>query len=320
MSVQGVSSSLPEEVQVEMYRKIKGLENVQFMRSAYAIEYDSIDPTILKRSLEHKEISNLFFAGQINGSSGYEEAAAQGLIAGINAACNIKGMEPFILDRSEAYIGVLIDDLATKGTDEPYRMMTSRAEYRLTLRQDNADIRLTRKGYELGLVSEERFKKMLTKEKLLTDELERLSKIVVTPTEEVNNFIESLSSTPLRTAWTLYDLIKRPELDYELISPLDPERKPLPKEIRMLVETEIKYEGYIKKQMIQIEQFKRLEYKKLPEGIDYSEVKGLSNEAKQKLSKITPDSVGQASRISGVTPADINVLLIHLEQRRRSEA
>lgn len=320
MYVQGVSSSLPEEVQVEMYRKIKGLENVQFMRSAYAIEYDSIDPTILKRSLEHKEISNLFFAGQINGSSGYEEAAAQGLIAGINAACNIKGLEPFILDRSEAYIGVLIDDLATKGTDEPYRMMTSRAEYRLTLRQDNADLRLTRKGYELGLVSEERLQKMLTKEKLLMDELERLSKIVVTPTEEVNSFIESLSSTPLRTAWTLYDLIKRPELDYELISPLDPERKSLPKEIRMLVETEIKYEGYIKKQMIQIEQFKKLENKKLPEDIDYSEVKGLSNEAKQKLAKIIPDSVGQASRISGVTPADINVLLIHLEQRRRSEA
>lgn len=319
MYVQGVSSSLPEEIQIQMYRKIKGLENVQFMRSAYAIEYDSIDPTILKRTLEHKHIQNLFFAGQINGSSGYEEAAAQGLVAGINAACNIKSLKPLILDRSEAYIGVLIDDLVTKGTDEPYRMMTSRAEYRLTLRQDNADLRLTRRGYELGLVSEERYEKMLNKEKLLHEELARLSGIVVTPIDEVNTFLKGLSSTPLRTAWTLYDLIKRPELDYDAIAALDPTRQPLPKEIRLLVDTEIKYEGYIKKQMIQIEQFKKLENKKLPVDINYSDVKGLSNEARQKLSKIQPDSVGQASRISGVTPADINVLLIHLEQRRRSE-
>ena len=319
MYVQGVSSSLPEEVQIEMYKKIKGLENVQFMRSAYAIEYDSIDPTILKRSLEHKEIQNLFFAGQINGSSGYEEAAAQGLVAGINAACNIKGLEPFILDRSEAYIGVLIDDLVTKGTDEPYRMMTSRAEYRLTLRQDNADLRLTRRGFELGLVSEERHRKMLEKEKLLTDELARLSNVVVTPTEESNRILEGIGSTPLKTAWTLYDLLKRPELNYDTILPFDKDRKQLPKEVRLLVETEIKYEGYIKKQMIQIDQFKKLENKRLPDDIDYSLVKGLSTEARQKLERIKPDSVGQASRISGVTPADINVLLIYLEQRRRSE-
>lgn len=319
MYVQGVSSSLPEEVQIEMYKKIKGLENVQFMRSAYAIEYDSIDPTILKRSLEHKEIQNLFFAGQINGSSGYEEAAAQGLVAGINAACNIKGLEPFILDRSEAYIGVLIDDLVTKGTDEPYRMMTSRAEYRLTLRQDNADLRLTRRGFELGLVSEERHRKMLEKEKLLTDELARLSNVVVTPTEESNRILEGMGSTPLKTAWTLYDLLKRPELNYDTILPFDKDRKQLPKEVRLLVETEIKYEGYIKKQMIQIDQFKKLENKRLPDDIDYSLVKGLSTEARQKLERIKPDSVGQASRISGVTPADINVLLIYLEQRRRSE-
>lgn len=320
MYVQGVSSSLPEEVQVEMYKKIRGLENVKFMRTAYAIEYDSIDPTILKRTLEHKEIQNLFFAGQINGSSGYEEAAAQGLVAGINAACNIKGLEPFVLDRSEAYIGVLIDDLVTKGTDEPYRMMTSRAEYRLTLRQDNADLRLTGRGHKLGLVSEERYHKMLEKEKLMRDELSRLSEIIVTPTEEANRILEAMGSTPLRTAWTLYDLIKRPELTYDSVFPFDQDRQFLPKEVRLLVETEIKYEGYIKKQMIQIEQFKKLENKSIPGDIEYEFVKGLSNEARQKLEKIRPDSVGQASRISGVTPADINVLLIHLEQRRRSES
>ncbi|MDX9917500.1 MAG: tRNA uridine-5-carboxymethylaminomethyl(34) synthesis enzyme MnmG [Gudongella sp.] len=320
MYVQGVSSSLPEEVQIELYKKIKGLENVQFMRTAYAIEYDSIDPTILKRTLEHREINNLFFAGQINGSSGYEEAAAQGLVAGINAACNLTGREPFMLDRSEAYIGVLIDDLVTKGTDEPYRMMTSRAEYRLTLRQDNADLRLTDKGYSLGLVSEERYNKMLLKKSMLNGELERLKKIVITPTAEINDFLEKCDSAPIKTVWTLYDLIKRPELGYEILSPLDKDRSELPKEIRLLVETEIKYEGYIKKQMIQIEQFKKLENKKLPLEMDYSQVKGLSNEARQKLEKIGPDSVGQASRISGVSPADINVLLIYLEHRRRSEA
>ncbi len=319
MYVQGVSSTLPEEVQLEMYKEIVGLENVKFMRSAYAIEYDSIDPTILKRTLEHKEINNLFFAGQINGSSGYEEAASQGLIAGINAVLNIKGEEPFILDRSEAYIGVLIDDLVTKGTNEPYRMMTSRAEYRLTLRQDNADLRLTERGYKIGLVTDERYRKTLAKKESIEKELERLKKVQINPTTENNNIIESLNSAPINNPTTIYDLIKRPELGYDILSVLDPERPDLLREIRLQVETQIKYEGYIKKQMIQIEQFKKLENKKLNQDIDYNEIKGLSNEAKQKLNNIKPDSVGQASRISGVSPSDINVLLIYLEQKRRGE-
>lgn len=319
MYVQGVSSTLPEEVQLEMYKEIIGLENVRFMRSAYAIEYDSIDPTILKRTLEHKEINNLFFAGQINGSSGYEEAASQGLIAGINAVLNIRGEEPFILDRSEAYIGVLIDDLVTKGTDEPYRMMTSRAEYRLTLRQDNADLRLTERGYKIGLVTEERYKKTIAKKESIEREIERLKKVQINPTMENNNIIESLNSSPINTPTTLYDLIKRPELSYDSLSVLDLDRPDLLREIRLQVETQIKYEGYIKKQMIQIEQFKKLENKKLSQDIDYNEIKGLSNEAKQKLNNIRPDSVGQASRISGVSPSDINVLLIYLEQKRRLE-
>ncbi|MGJ0848595.1 tRNA uridine 5-carboxymethylaminomethyl modification enzyme [Tissierella praeacuta DSM 18095] len=319
MYVQGVSSTLPEEVQLEMYKEIIGLENVRFMRSAYAIEYDSIDPTILKRTLEHKEINNLFFAGQINGSSGYEEAASQGLIAGINAVLNIRGEEPFILDRSEAYIGVLIDDLVTKGTDEPYRMMTSRAEYRLTLRQDNADLRLTERGYKIGLVTEERYKKTIAKKESIEREIERLKKVQINPTMENNNIIESLNSSPINTPTTLYDLIKRPELSYDSLSVLDLDRPDLLREIRLQVETQIKYEGYIKKQMIQIEQFKKLENKKLSQDIDYNEIKGLSNEAKQKLNNIRPDSVGQASRISGVSPSDINVLLIYLEQKRRVE-
>jgi tRNA uridine 5-carboxymethylaminomethyl modification enzyme len=317
MYVQGMSSTLPEEVQIQMYKTVTGLENVKFMRSAYGIEYDCIDPTILKRTLEHKDIENLFFAGQINGSSGYEEAAAQGLIAAINAVLNLKGKEPFILDRSEAYIGVLIDDLVTKGTNEPYRMMTSRAEYRLTLRQDNADLRLTEKGYELGLACEERYKNVKYKKEELNKELNRLKKTNITPSVENNNLLKKLGTTELKTPNSLYDLIKRPELGYEQLSVLDPDRPELPREIRLLVETEIKYEGYIKKQMSQIEQFKKLEEKKLPEDIDYNNVKGLSNEARQKLSDIRPDSVGQASRISGVSPADINVLLIYLEQMRR---
>ncbi|MCF6461574.1 tRNA uridine-5-carboxymethylaminomethyl(34) synthesis enzyme MnmG [Clostridium sp. Cult3] len=317
MYVQGASSTLPEEVQLKMYKTITGLENVQFMRPAYGIEYDCIDPTILKRTLEHKEIENLFFAGQINGSSGYEEAAAQGLIAGINSVLNIKGKDPFILDRSEAYIGVLIDDLVTKGTNEPYRMMTSRAEYRLTLRQDNADLRLTQKGYDIGLVSEERYKKTIKKKDMIEEELDRLKAIQLTPTRETNDFLESLNSAPLKTAVSLYDLIKRPELNYDILKELDEERKELPREIKLQVETQIKYEGYIKKQMAQIEQFKKLESKKLREDQNYDEVKGLSNEAKFKLNQIRPDSVGQASRISGVSPADINVLLIYLEQKRR---
>ncbi|MBU5437977.1 tRNA uridine-5-carboxymethylaminomethyl(34) synthesis enzyme MnmG [Tissierella sp. MSJ-40] len=317
MYVQGASSTLPEEIQLEMYKNIIGLENVQFMRSAYAIEYDSIDPTILKRTLEHKELNNLFFAGQVNGSSGYEEAAAQGIIAGINAALNIKGEESFILDRSEAYIGVLIDDLVTKGTNEPYRMMTSRAEYRLTLRQDNADLRLTEKGYKLGLVKKERYEKTLNKKEAIERELKRLKTVQITPTKENNDFLEGLNSTPLKTPSSLHDLIRRPELNYEILKELDKDREDLPREIRLQVETQIKYEGYIKKQMAQIEQFKKLENKKLEEDQDYNEIKGLSNEAKQKLNAIKPDSVGQASRISGVSPSDINVLLIYLEQKRR---
>lgn len=317
MYVQGVSSSLPEEVQIQIYKNITGLENVQFMRPAYAIEYDSIDPTILKRTLEHKEINNLFFAGQINGSSGYEEAASQGLIAGINAAQNIKGKEPFVLDRSEAYIGVLIDDLVTKGTNEPYRMMTSRAEYRLTLRQDNADLRLTGKGHEIGLVTEERYKKTLEKKKSIEDELERLKKVMITPTEENNLILDKIGTARIKSPISLYELIKRPEVQYDGTIDLDASRGHLKREVRLQVETQIKYEGYIKKQMIQIEQFKKLENKKLSLDEDYGLIKGLSNEAKQKLNKFKPDSVGQASRISGVSPSDINVLLIYLEQRRR---
>jgi len=316
--VQGVSSSLPEEVQIQMYKQIKGLENVEFMRTAYAIEYDSIDATKLKRTLEYMDIKNLFFAGQINGSSGYEEAAAQGLMAGINAVLNIRGEEPFILDRSEAYIGVLIDDLVTKGTDEPYRMMTSRAEYRLTLRQDNADLRLTEKGYQLGLVTEERYNKTRNKKELLEKELERLKKVSITPTEENNLFLDQLGSTRIKSPTTLYELLKRPEITYDVTNMFDKERQDLIREIRLLVETEIKYEGYIKKQMIQISQFKKLENKRLDPEENYNLVKGLSNEARQKLDKIRPDSVGQASRISGVSPSDINVLLIYLEQKRRS--
>jgi tRNA uridine 5-carboxymethylaminomethyl modification enzyme len=320
MYVQGMSSSMPEEVQYEIYKSVIGLQNVEFMRCAYAIEYDCIDPTILKRTLEHMEIKNLFFAGQINGSSGYEEAAAQGLIAAINAVANIKGQEPFILDRSEAYIGVLIDDLVTKGTNEPYRMMTARAEYRLTLRQDNADLRLTEKGYKVGLASKERYEMVLNKKSEIQRELNRLKKVVVTPTNEVNSFLKELNSSPLKSPISLYNLIRRPELNYDILEELDKDRKPLPKEIRMQVETQIKYEGYIKKQMIQIKQFKKLEKKKLSYDMDYSEVKGLSNEAIQKLNDIKPDSVGQASRISGVSPADINVLLIYLEQKRRKNS
>ncbi len=319
MYVQGVSSTLPEEVQLEMYRKIIGLENVEFMRSAYAIEYDAIDATILKRTMEHKDIGNLFFAGQINGSSGYEEAAAQGLMAGINAVLNIKGQEPFILDRSEAYIGVLIDDLVTKETDEPYRMMTSRAEYRLTLRQDNADLRLTEKGYRIGLVSEDRYKRAMEKKKLIEEEMERLQKIFINPTGENNKILISLSTTSITSPQSMINLIRRPELTYDGLGALDPTRPDLPREIRLQVETEIKYDGYIKKQMIQIDQFKKLENKKLESDFDYNLVRGLSNEAKQKLNNMKPDSVGQASRISGVSPSDINVLLIYLEQKRREK-
>lgn len=315
--VQGVSSTLPEEVQKKMYKTILGLENVKIMRPAYGIEYDCIDPMILRRTLEHKEIGNLFFAGQINGSSGYEEAAAQGLVAGINAAMNLLGKESFILHRFDAYIGVLIDDLVTKGTDEPYRMMTSRAEYRLTLRQDNADYRLTEKGYALGLVSEERHERMIQKYEKIFGEMERLKKIVLTPKEDVNDHLVSLGSAPLKTALSLYDLIKRPEIKYEETGFFDPERRPLPKILRDDVEVQIKYEGYIAKQSAQIEQFKKLEKKNITHIADYLDIPGLKKEAAQKLNSIRPDSLGQAGRISGVSPADINVLLIYLETEKR---
>lgn len=317
MYAQGISSTLPYEVQIDMYKSVIGMENVKIMRPAYGIEYDCIDPTILKQTLEHKEIENLFFAGQINGSSGYEEAAAQGLIAGLNSFCNIKGEDPFILDRSDAYIGVLIDDLVTKGTNEPYRMMTSRAEYRLTLRQDNADLRLTQKGYDIGLVTEERYARFTEKKAAIEDELARLKKVIITPTASSNNSLVELGTTELKTALSLYDLIRRPELDYEMLAVLDTERPNLETEVKNQVQTIIKYEGYIEKQLFQIEQFKKLEKKSIAHIEDYKQVKGLSNEAVQKLNNFKPESVGQASRISGVSPSDINVLLIYLEMQRR---
>ena len=316
MYVQGVSSTLPLEVQKQMYKSILGLENVKIMRPAYGIEYDCIDPTILRATLEHKDIKNLFFAGQINGSSGYEEAASQGIIAGINSAMNILGKEPFVLTRSDAYIGVLIDDLITKGTDEPYRMMTSRTEYRLSLRQDNADLRLTEMSYNIGLATKERYEKCLNKKTLIENEINRLKSSILTPKENTNKALEDLESMKLKTAVSLYDLIKRPELDYEMIKDLDTTREPLDREIKMQVQTMIKYEGYIEKQSQQIEACKKLENKKL-ENIDYNSLSGLRIEAVQKLAKFRPETVGQASRISGVSPADINVLLIHLETQRR---
>lgn len=317
MYLQGMSSSLPEDVQIQMMRTLPGLENVSVMRSAYAIEYDCINPIQLKQSLELRSIEGLFSGGQINGSSGYEEAAAQGLVAGINAALKVMGKDPLILDRSQAYIGVLVDDLVTKGTKEPYRMMTSRAEYRLLLRQDNADLRLTPIGYAIGLINEERYKLFDNKKKLIEDEIARLEKTVVPPSEEVNSFLESKGSSKIISGIKLAELLRRPEVLYEDMAVIDPERPELSHAVREQVEISVKYEGYIKRQMQQVEQFKKLENRKLPENIDYKEVYGLSNEAKQKLNLMKPESVGQASRISGVSPADISVLLIYLEQRKR---
>ncbi|MGI6702621.1 MAG: tRNA uridine-5-carboxymethylaminomethyl(34) synthesis enzyme MnmG [Clostridia bacterium] len=319
MYVQGMSTSLPEDVQVQFYRSIKGLEKVKIMRTAYAIEYDCIDPTQLDLSLECKGINGLFCAGQINGSSGYEEAAAQGIMAGINAVRKIRGQQPVILDRSEAYIGVLIDDLVTKGTQEPYRIMTSRAEYRLILRQDNADRRLTPKGYDIGLVTEERYEKYKDKMQKLQGEIQRLKSTVVSPSPETNMFLRERESSEIKSGITLYELLKRPEIDYESLGVLDKEKPDLPKLIGKLVETEIKYEGYIKKQQMQVEQFKRMESKKLDPGINYFGINGLRKEAQEKLDRIKPDSIGQASRITGVSPADISVLMVYLEQRRRAE-
>lgn len=318
MYIQGMSSSLPEDVQIAMYRTIPGLENAEFTRPAYAIEYDCIDPADLKLSLEYKTIENLFFAGQANGTSGYEEAACQGLMAGINASLKLKGKDPIILDRSQGYIGVLIDDIVTKGTNEPYRMMTSRAEYRLLLRQDNADLRLTQIGHDIGLISDERYNKFLIKKANIEKEVERLKKLTVKPTDEVNKLLESYGSSRINTGVKFADLLKRTELTYAGLAPIDPERPVLTKQEVQEVEIQIKYEGYIKMQEDQVAKFKKLEDKHLSEEIDYSQIKGLRIEATQKLNKVKPISIGQASRISGVSPADISVLLIYLEQQKRN--
>ncbi|WP_069999909.1 tRNA uridine-5-carboxymethylaminomethyl(34) synthesis enzyme MnmG [Cellulosilyticum sp. I15G10I2] len=318
MYVQGMSSSLPEEVQFAMLRSIKGLENVEIMRIGYAIEYDCIDPQQLKHSLEFKSIEGFFSAGQMNGSSGYEEAAAQGLIAGINAVLKVNHKEPMIIDRSEGYIGVLIDDLVTKGTKEPYRMMTSRAEYRLLLRQDNADLRLTEKGYKAGLLSEERYQKFLAKRQAIDEELIRLKNAYVGTSQKVQDILNDKQSTLLRSGMALSELLKRPELEYDDFKEVDQTRPELPKDIIHQVMIELKYEGYISRQLKQVEQFKKLERKLIPDDIDYDEVYSLRIEAKQKLKQIRPISIGQASRISGVSPADISVLLVYLEQKRRN--
>ena len=316
MYIQGMSSSLPEDVQYDFYRTIPGLENLEIARPAYAIEYDCIDPLDIKLNLENRHIKNLFCAGQFNGSSGYEEAAAQGLMAGINASLLINGKEPFILDRSEAYIGVLIDDLVTKGTMEPYRIMTSRAEYRLLLRQDNADLRLTERSYRIGLATQERFDKVISKKQSVEEERERLKNTKVTPAE-INPLLEQWGTTKVDGSISLMELLKRPQVSYAGLAAVDNSRPELAQHIVDHLEVQIKYEGYIRKQLQQIEKFKRLENKKLSENIDYSQIEGLRIEAKEKLEKFRPLSIGQASRISGVSPADINVLLIYLEKHRR---
>ena len=315
MYIGGMSSSLPEDVQYEMYHSVPGLENARIVKNAYAIEYDCINPRQLYPTLEFKKIKGLFSGGQFNGSSGYEEAAAQGLIAGINAAMEVKGREQLILDRSEAYIGVLIDDLVTKENHEPYRMMTSRAEYRLLLRQDNADLRLRKKGWEVGLIDNETYHKLQEKERRIQEEIERVEHATVGGSAEVQSLLESLNSTLLKSGTTIAELIRRPELNYKVLAPIDKERPELPEDVCEQVEINIKYDGYIRRQMKQVEQFKKLEQKKLPEDIDYEDVGSLRIEARQKLEAYRPVSIGQASRISGVSPADISVLLVYLESR-----
>lgn len=312
MYIAGMSSSLPEDVQVAMYRSVKGMENAQIVRNAYAIEYDCINPMQLKASLEFKKINGLFSGGQFNGSSGYEEAAAQGLIAGINAARKLQDKEPLVLDRSEAYIGVLIDDLVTKETHEPYRMMTSRAEYRLILRQDNADLRLTKYGYEVGLISEERYQNLLKKQEQIEAEIIRAKEQTIGATEQVQELLTSLNSTPLKSGSTLAELITRPELTYDMLAPIDKNRPQLPCDVTEQVEIELKYEGYIRRQMSQVTQFKKMEHKRIPADIDYDAIPSIRLEARQKLKQVRPENVGQASRISGVSPADISVLLVYL--------
>ena len=318
MYIGGMSSSLPEDVQDAMYHSVPGLEHAKIVKNAYAIEYDCINPRQLYPTLEFKKIKGLFSGGQFNGSSGYEEAAAQGLIAGINAAMEIKGQEQLVLDRSEAYIGVLIDDLVTKENHEPYRMMTSRAEYRLLLRQDNADLRLRKKGYQVGLIDEETYQAVLRKEEAIQKEIDRTEHTTIGGTPQVQKLLEEKGSTLLKSGTTIAELIRRPELNYEDLAPIDPERPGLPWDVKQQVEINLKYEGYIKRQLKQVEQFKKLEAKKIPEDLDYEKVGSLRIEARQKLEAYRPISIGQASRISGVSPADISVLLVYLEQYRRN--